>query len=82
MRCLGRGVKGIVPHWVYDAAVPVGTALVGIVGLMIRNAILSSRVIVVQEIGKVAQAVAVHVAEDDVKHTDFDRRVTALERAR
>lgn len=71
--------QGIVPHEMYDLAVPVGTVIAAVIGLMIRSAILSSKVEVVQAVAVVDKKIDVHLGEDAIIHSGIEKRLDKLE---
>jgi hypothetical protein len=69
----------IFPHELYDAAVPVGSFIIGGIGLMIRAAILKSKEELKEQINSIGGKIDIHVAEDRIIHEGFGKRVDKLE---
>ena len=67
------------PHEFYDAAFPIGTAIVSVIGLMIRSAILQSTKELGEKIGKIGTNLDVHIAEDAIIHPALERRLAKIE---
>ena len=71
----------IFPHELYDAAIPIGTAIVSVLGLMIRNAILGSKDELKTQMNDIGSQIKVHVAEDKVFHEGYEKRLDKIDSA-
>ena len=57
-------------------------ALLAYISSKTKNAILETKVEIVGSVNKVSNALEVHVKTDDIRHDDFDTRITTLEHRR
>jgi hypothetical protein len=69
----------ILPHELYDAAIPVGSLIIGGIGLMIRSAIVSAKEELKVQINTIGGKIDVHVAEDRIIHDGMNKRVDKVE---
>ena len=69
----------MLPHEVYDAAVPIGAVVTAIAGLYLRDAVRKGTAAITAEVQKVGRVLDIHLAEDHLIHGNIETRVTRLE---
>ena len=73
----------MIPHWVTDLSatlIPIGTIVMAVVGLMIRNAILTSTASLSERIGAIGSKITAHEAADVEKHKAIDYAIEQHDR--
>lgn len=67
------------PHWLYDAAVPIGTIVVALLGFYIKWINGEQTKDLKKDIGDVLTTMKVHIAEDEIIHDGIEKRVSNIE---
>lgn len=70
----------MIPHEIYDAAVPVGAIITTVAGLYLRDAVRKGTAAITVEVQKIGRTLDIHLAEDHLIHGSIEDRLKKLER--